>query len=206
MRIISVRHGETKKNKERIVQDSVRGGLNKKGLMQAKKLALRLSEESFNKIYCSDAERAKETASEIIKFHPHVPIEYTEELREMNSGKSVGLSWGEHARIKEESKEGFAKFKPEGGESIMDVVIRTNNFLNKLHKNHKRENILLITSGGVNKSLKHLSENGLVEPTRGKGYEQDNCCVNIFEYDKEKLKLISYNDTRHLNLAFNPNK
>jgi len=198
MKITSVRHGETKRNKEKIVQEQVEGGLTKEGIDQAKRLAKRLSNEVFDKIYCSDAQRAKETAREIIKFHSNIPMEYTEELREMDAGENIGLSWEEHSKKRDESNESFAIFKPKNGESIMDLVIRIHNFINNLYSKHKGEHILLITHGGTNKALKHLSEKGLVEPIREKGYKQDNCCVNIVEYDENGAKLILYNCVKHL--------
>ncbi len=198
MKITSIRHGESKRNREKIIQEQIAGELTKEGINQSRKLAHRLSKESFDKIYCSDAQRAKETAKEIIKFHLNVPIEYTEELREMNAGENSGLSWIEDSKRKEKSNENFAKFKPKDGESIMEIVIRINNFINKLYKKHKGEHILLITHGGTNKSLKHLSEKGLIEPIREKGYEQDNCCVNIVEYSENGSKLILYNCVKHL--------
>ena len=198
MKITSVRHGESKRNRERRIQRSVVGGLTEEGRIQAKKLAKRLSEETFNIIYCSDAERTKETAKEIIRFHQNVPIEYNKELREINAGVYAGASWEEYAKAREESKGGFARFKPRNGESIIEMVKRVDKFLIKLSKKHNKQHILLITHGGINKALKHLIEKGSSEPMKEKGYEQENCCVNIVKYEGDTPELKLYNCTRHL--------
>ena len=116
----------------------------------------------------------------------------------MDAGENIGLKWEEHAKIIKKSNETFARFKPQGGESVMDITIRINNLIKRLYKKHKGQHILLVTHGGVNKALKHLIENGLKEPIREKGYEQENCCVNIIEYNEEDLKIILYNCIKHL--------
>ena len=198
MRITFVRHGESKRNKKRIIQKQVAGGLTRKGRNQAKRLAERLSGEFFDIIYCSDAERAKETAREIIRFHRKTPIKYTKKLREMNAGDYIGASWEEYGNAREESMDGFAKFKPIGGESIEEMVKRIGSLFNRLYKAHNEQHILLVTHGGANKALKHLIERGSSEPVRDEGYEQDNCCVNVMEYDGKNSKLILYNCTKHL--------
>jgi len=106
MKITSVRHGESKRNKERIIQEQVAGELTKEGINQARKLAERLSGKVFDKIFCSDSERAKETAKEIIKFHQETPIEYLEELREMKAGEYIGASEIQTKRRGEYSRNG----------------------------------------------------------------------------------------------------
>lgn len=198
MKITSVRHGETKRNKAQIIQEPVRGKLSEEGINQARRLAERLSEEKFDKIYCSDAERTRQTAAEITKFHQNVPIVYVPELREMHAGEYIGKPWEEERKGRSSSPEGFARFKPKGGESIIEIVQRVRTFVNSVYQNHEGQHILFITHGGVNKALKHLAERGDCDPERMEGYEQDNCCVNIVEYKEGNLELRLYNCTQHL--------
>lgn len=76
MKLIITRHGETEENKAGIIQGYLPGHLSKTGIEQAKKVVLRLKDEKIDFIYSSDLDRAANTAKEIAKFHPDVPIEF----------------------------------------------------------------------------------------------------------------------------------
>ena len=66
MKLTFVRHGETEENVKNIIMSQLNGKLTKGGLEQARKLAKRLANEKFDIIYCSDSQRTKDTAKEII--------------------------------------------------------------------------------------------------------------------------------------------
>lgn len=90
MRLIITRHGETEENKQSIIQGHNPGKLSPEGIEQAKKVALRLKDETIDYIYSSDLARAADTAKEIAKFHTETPIKFTEELREIYLGSFQG--------------------------------------------------------------------------------------------------------------------
>lgn len=54
MRLILVRHGETKDNDAGILQGQLHGELNKSGIEQAEKVAVRLKNEKIDFIFTSD--------------------------------------------------------------------------------------------------------------------------------------------------------
>ncbi|MAG39352.1 hypothetical protein CMI41_00070 [Candidatus Pacearchaeota archaeon] len=82
MKIYLVRHGESKANAKGIHQgQKIDTSLSKKGLEQAKKIAERLKDKTFEIIYSSDLKRAYETAKEISKFH-NLKIVKDKRLRE----------------------------------------------------------------------------------------------------------------------------
>lgn len=87
MKIILTRHGRTVENDAGILQGHMQGQLNEKGILQAQKVAVRLSGEIIHHAYSSDLARAADTTREILKFHPSVPVEFTEELREVYLGE-----------------------------------------------------------------------------------------------------------------------
>src|SRR3989344_4469423 len=89
MKLIITRHGETELNKQKIFQGPL-SELSKEGISQAKKLARRLKDEKIDAIYSSDHKRAADTAKEIAKFHPNIPLEFVKELREFDAGSLVG--------------------------------------------------------------------------------------------------------------------
>jgi probable phosphoglycerate mutase len=79
MRLIVVRHGETKENSKKILMGHRHGTLSRKGVRQARETALRLSHEKIDIIFSSDLRRAKLTAKEIARYH-NAPIVYTKHL------------------------------------------------------------------------------------------------------------------------------
>src|SRR3989344_5231524 len=95
MRLILTRHGETIENKMGIIQGHLPGKLSKLGKEQAKKLAKRLKNEKIDFIYSSDLARAADTAKEIAKFHPIIPVEFVEDLRERYLGSFQGTKTNE---------------------------------------------------------------------------------------------------------------
>ncbi|MFA4827382.1 MAG: phosphoglycerate mutase family protein [Candidatus Shapirobacteria bacterium] len=64
MKLILVRHGESQANAGNIAEEN---NLTEKGRQQAKKLAIELSQENFEQIYCSNTKRCIETMEAILK-------------------------------------------------------------------------------------------------------------------------------------------
>jgi len=83
MKIILTRHGRTVENDAGILQGHLPGKLNEKGIIQAQKVAIRLQDEHIDYMYSSDLDRAADTTREILKYHPDVPVEFIQELREI---------------------------------------------------------------------------------------------------------------------------
>ncbi len=69
MKLILVRHGETLWNKEHRVQGFTDIALSETGKRQAERLAVCLRDERIDAIYCSNLQRAFETARVIGQFH-----------------------------------------------------------------------------------------------------------------------------------------
>lgn len=97
MRLVIIRHGETKENKKDITQGQSPGNLTFRGRRQAKKVSAHLKKEQFDIIYCSDLKRTKDTLKKIIKFHPDTPVILTDKLRERAQGIFEGML---HSKVK----------------------------------------------------------------------------------------------------------
>ena len=95
MKIILTRHGQVIENLEGRLCGHLSGALTEKGIEQAQKLGHRFKREEFDIIYSSDLKRAADTAREIHKHHPTVPIIFTEKLRERYYGSLEGLKYSE---------------------------------------------------------------------------------------------------------------
>ncbi len=188
MRIIMVRHGETIGNAEGIIQGHLPGRLSLKGKEQVKKVAKKLRDEEINYIYSSDLERAKETAKEIIKYHPGVPVEYSELLRERYYGELEGMNI-EYYSDKKEIKD---------IESVEDLYERAGRFYSFLLNKHENDSILLIGHRGINKALI-----GIITGSSSKDFSTmvklDNTSISVFQIDNDRnFKVVAVNDTQHL--------
>ncbi len=146
-RILITRHGQTKENADGIIQ-SPESGLTQLGRRQAKILAEKLENEKIDKIYVSNFKRARETAEEIVKLQPAAEIVYTEKLREKNAGIFIGRPLEEQTKAREKSCLSFYDFRPEKGESLVDVQRRIVKFYKQLLKEEKGKTVLAITHQG----------------------------------------------------------
>ena len=90
MELHLVRHGETEANRLQLMQgisdDKEFCSLNQAGKFQVLKLAQRLKNINYKKVFCSDLERAKETAAAIVGEN-QAEVIHTPLLREFSFGK-----------------------------------------------------------------------------------------------------------------------
>lgn len=151
MRLIIVRHGETRENTEDIMMGQTDGTLTHTGVEQAKRLAKRLRRENIDFIYSSDLSRTKDTLKEVLRDHK-VPVIYDPLLREKHQGIFQGKSYEEYHTARAADKNRF--WRPEGGENFYDVKRRVRKFMQNLQGNHSdTDNILIITHGGWKNTL-----------------------------------------------------
>ena len=94
MNWIIIRHAESNWNKKGIFQGQKNPKLSSNGLIQASKIHLGLKGLSLDYIYSSDLERAKKTA-EILNNSLRLPIEITDNIREIGFGEWEGLKRNE---------------------------------------------------------------------------------------------------------------
>jgi broad specificity phosphatase PhoE len=187
MRIIITRHGETEENKAGILQGHSPGKLSAKGISQAKKVALRLKDHKINFIFSSDLARAANTAKEVAKYHPNIPIDFTEKLRERNVGEFQGKNKNDFGW----NNEFFVE--PKEGESISQVYKRAESFINEIFPKHHNDTVLLVCHGGIGKAL--------VTAITGEKYPSNlqNTSISIFDINEDKNhEVICLNCIKHL--------
>lgn len=148
IKLILVRHGETKWTEEKCYQGTSDIPLSKKGIEQAKKIAKRLKKEKIDVAYTSKLKRAIQTAQAIIKFR-NIKLIKTEKLNERSYGKWESLTEDEvkeryptdHARYKKEKY----KTRPTKGESLFDLRKRIEPFIKKVIKENKNKTLLIVS-------------------------------------------------------------
>ena len=143
MKLILIRHGETKEGKKGIILGQLPGTLSAKGKVTAKQLASFIKSTDINPsvIFSSDLRRAKETAKIIAKILK-LPIKYDQLLRERFSGQAEGklekeINWKEY----EKKKKPFRRH-PEG-ESFSEVRARARDFIKKINKTKNKDIIIV---------------------------------------------------------------
>jgi len=199
MKLIMVRHGQTDANISGIIQGHGESSLTFLGKKQAQRIALRLKEEKIDYAYSSDLTRAKETAQEILQFHPFTPIVITEELREVHAGKHEGHPINKDPKIKENYFNHFHEYKPERGESFIEAQQRILGFYNKLIQKHKTKAVLLVGHGGIFGALILAL---LKRPLNWQEYDKhrpQNAAITILEIEDTKEHTVHLlNCTKHL--------
>jgi broad specificity phosphatase PhoE len=195
MILVIVRHGQTEENDKGIIQGHLPGKLSEKGKEQAKKVGKRLQNEAFQYIYSSDLARSADTAAEIIKYHPGIPVKYLEILRERNLGEFQGKSKEQIGWDSDDNK-GF--LEPEEGETVGMLFRRAERILRLLTAAHPDDLVLIVTHGGIAKAMiatmEKLGEEGYkILPTL------ENTSVSIYESKKEgNYNRILFNSVKHL--------
>jgi broad specificity phosphatase PhoE len=195
MKLIIVRHGETNENKNGIIQGHLPGKLSEKGKEQAEKVAIRLQNEPVQYIYSSDLARSVDTAAEIIKYHPGIPVKYTEILRERNLGEFQGKT-KEQVGWNSDDHTGF--LEPEEGETVNMLFQRGEKVLKLLTSAHPGDSLLIVSHGGIAKAMIAIMEGLGIE-----GYKSlptlENTSVSIYESQKEGFyNRILFNSFEHL--------
>lgn len=143
--IYIVRHGQTDKNVEKVLQGRSDFPLNNTGREQAREIAAYFKKQGicFDKIYSSPLKRATETAS-IIAGENHKILTDTR-LLEMDYGPYEGVSLSSPPKEIQVFFQDFVNNKaPEGMESLDQVVARMGNFISDLSV-EQEENILIAT-------------------------------------------------------------
>jgi len=198
-KIYLIRHGETEWNALSKIQGHKDIPLTDKGIEQAKLTGNRLINENINAIYCSDLERAYNTAKIIGDKVSAEPNQYRE-FREINFGIWEGLS-NDKLDLKYKNEIGLwrtepEKIKIEGGESLEEVQTRAINCLNNIIKEEPGENLLIVSHGVTIKTIIL----GILDMNLSyfKNFTIENAGLTIIEFRDYNKVLKVLNDTSHL--------
>ena len=189
MRIYIVRHGETDANKKGYAQGWTDDPLNENGHLLAEITGRGMKGIHFDFCISSPLQRARETAEIILRESENrVSVSFDDRIKEMNFGSFEGMS------IRKENVVSFLK-KPDldyrfpDGESIKDVMERTQAFLKDLIAKDDDKTYLVSTHGcALRAMLNFLYE----DPCDfWHGHVPFNCCVNILDVKDGAATLIA---------------
>jgi len=135
-----VRHGETPASRDGVLAGWADVPLTARGVEQAEAVRPALAGESFDGVWCSDLQRAVETAQ-----LAYGAARSDARLREINFGGLEGHAW---AALDPDVRRSFAEFNgfhPAGGESLGQLRERVHEFVGDLPFGRH----LVFTHGGV---------------------------------------------------------
>ncbi len=156
LEIYLARHGQSQDNERGFIQGQTSTPLSELGERQAERLERHLSTLKFDAVYCSDLERAVQTAQIAV---PYLKPVLSPELREWHLGVL-------QKRTREEAKTLFPQAweilchgacddrKIPGGESMNDMIARSVDLVNRIVEKHKIGRILLVSHGGTIRALR----------------------------------------------------
>lgn len=158
LRVLIVRHGETRENVERIIQGQLDTDLNDRGRLQAEATGRFLSNIQIDRVITSPLKRTADTARAISKHHPHLELELEDRLKERAFGVLEGHVYNGAAK-KPEDTEGIERMEPLSerlGSFWNDLVTRTvKDGERKVGSEAKEETetVVLVSHGGAISAL-----------------------------------------------------
>ena len=196
MLLYIVRHGETEQNAEGLLQGKSGGILNKKGIEQARLTGLALRNKGITAIHSSNLDRALDTALIISDLIGAVLIPENQ-LRERNLGNLEEKNWDDYVQAQQASGQSHEEFKPEGGESLVEMQIRLKPFLEEITGPYQRTNLLIVGHNALNTVLLDMLTDLTLAEIFEKG--QNNACINILDITAPmKAEVVQINDVSHL--------
>ena len=155
MKIYFVRHAEVSEEYIGRYNGHIDISLSKNGQLQAKELGKKLSPIHFDRIYCSDLLRAKQTLEE---FGLNQEVIYSKRLREKSWGEHEGMSFDEIQDSGIEYENFTQWLSALDGESVESYTQNLQNYFYKVILQDTSEDILLITHAGVIRTLISITQ------------------------------------------------
>ncbi|RKG92520.1 histidine phosphatase family protein [Corallococcus terminator] len=196
---ILLRHGETEWNALGRLQGHLNSSLSREGLRQADALAARLASLPFQALYCSDLDRAVQTASRIATKTGH-DVRQDPRLRERGLGILEGLTRTEaqqrHPEVFSEYAAGGPDFSIPQGESTSQRLRLALQCLEELGARHPEARVVVVTHGGLLSSLLRACLG--IPPTTPRAFSVLNASWNQFDLHAGEFRMVTWGDVNHL--------
>ncbi|MFH1190720.1 MAG: histidine phosphatase family protein [Candidatus Omnitrophota bacterium] len=196
-KLILIRHGITKWNKEGRYCGYKDVSLSSQGKLDVIKLRKSLNKISFDRIYCSDRKRALQTKDILFGRSGFIRAKG---LREINFGVFEGLK---HDEIVEKYPEIYKKWLTDpykgripNAEPIQVFKKRVESAIKKILHSNSGKTIAVICHGGVI----GIFVSSILESKDFWSYVPASASVTVVEYQNNKFKVNKFNDKKHLKL------
>jgi len=183
LRLYLIRHGEVEEAAAGKLLGQTDTPLSERGIEQAVKLAEILSTAQLSAVYCSDLQRARETA-EIIAKRRELKVQESSAWREIDMGKWDGRTMDtlhkEAPQLVARLFEDPASFEYPGGESFTCFTGRVMNAVDQLLMMHRNGEVVLVAHGGV---CRTIIGSALGIPAKNwLRLSQDYGCLNVIDW------------------------
>jgi len=221
-RVIIVRHGQSTYNIVRRIQGLLdESELTQKGRNDAVKVGKALKEISFDAIYCSPLQRAKQTAG-IIHGEIKANLDNTPALQENGKIKEIHLplwegmlatevqeKFPEDHKIWKESPDKLRMLVQDGETTveyfpILALYEQAQQFWQEILPRHPNQTILVVAHSCINRCL--IQTASKISPGYMQHIQQSNCCINVLNFigtdnsnlKEDKVQIESFNQTQHM--------
>ncbi|MEA3253427.1 MAG: histidine phosphatase family protein [Chloroflexota bacterium] len=197
--VLLVRHGRTSSNVSGFYMGWSEEDLDETGYEQARCLSARLAEWSISSVYSSPLQRARSTAGILAEPHGIEP-ELLEDLIELGLGDWQGLHAEEIKRrwpeIWQQSRIDPSELTMPHGESFRQARERAVRALEQVLEASRGKQVVVVTHEAI---VKVLVAHVLGAPNSiYRRFAIDNASLSVVRVLDGKLRLITLNDTAHL--------
>jgi broad specificity phosphatase PhoE len=190
LRLILVRHGQTDANLNHFLQGQSDGRLNATGLQQAEALGRHLKDSSIDQMISSPLRRAQATTAAIARHH-NLEVKTSSLLKEWNCGLLDGISAEEFRKELQEFGGPLSSFRPEGGETLLEVRQRAAELLTDLTAHYPDQTVLVCSHGDFMRALLSVIQQVDLERTADIFFE--NASYSILELEDGHWNVIALN-------------
>ncbi|MGB3402052.1 MAG: histidine phosphatase family protein [Microcoleaceae cyanobacterium] len=222
-RVILVRHGQSNYNAQRRIQGRLdRSILTEIGCKDAETVGQTLREISFNAVYCSPLQRAKQTAELILSQFDNPPqLQPTEQLLEIDLPLWAGMEreavieqFAADYRVwQERPQEFFMTISDENGDRqhfpVLALFEQAKQLWQDLLARHQNQTVLIVAHNGINRCL--IATALGIEPQYYQSIQQSNCGISVLNFSgvtpgelpkPASVQLESMNVTTHMGVQF----
>lgn len=176
MKLYVIRHGRTNCNDEGKFNGKLDEDINETGINQALEAREKVKNLDIDLIICSPLLRTRHTC-EIVNAN-NIPVIYDERIEERDCGTLTGKELGEFYYT--DYWNYYSDKKVEGLETISEIFERVRLFLEDIKERYGDKNILLVTHGGVSRSIyfyfNELPKDGMLQK-----FGSSNCAIKEYE-------------------------
>jgi len=149
-----MRHGESEHNVLGVVNGDPKKqfDITKKGIKQAKELALKLRNKEITAVIASQMRRTQETAAPLAKLK-HLKVQVDKRLNDIGAGGLEGISIKEFRKLT-----GQIHKSVKGSETGKSVAMRLKSFLNDVIKRYSGCTVAVVSSEIILHSLKQMAK------------------------------------------------
>lgn len=198
-RLIAIRHGETAWNALGRLQGHQDIPLNEVGQAQALRVAAALRDEGIDHLYSSDLLRARQTAQAAADVLG-LPVHIEPGLRERGFGVFEGLSFADLEREHPEHalrwKRREPDYRPDGGESLLDLQERVLASLTRIAQAHPGQHVAVVAHGGVLDMVYRIAARLPIDAPRT--WTLANAAINRLMHSPQGFRVVGWAEDLHL--------